>query len=77
MTKKQFKNLKIGDVVELNGRCRGNEGIRCYVDWIIDNRIWVKTLDGKPNLSIDGGIQTNWNEITYAGANIVNSKYEG
>ena len=50
MTKKQFKNLKIGDVIELNGRCRGNEDIRCYVDW---------------------------NEITYAGANIVNSKSEG
>lgn len=45
MTKEEFRNLSIGDIVILNGRCRGNKGVRCVVDYIIDDRMHVHTLE--------------------------------
>ena len=71
MTKEEFRNLSIGDIVILNGRCRGNKGVRCVVDYIIDERMHVHTLDGTDSLSIIGGMMTNWNEISYLSADIV------
>jgi hypothetical protein len=71
MTKEEFRNLSIGDIVTLNGRCHGNKGIRCVVDYMIDDRIHVYTLDGTDSLSIIGGMMTNWNEISYKSADII------
>lgn len=71
MTKEEFRNLSIGDIVILNGRCRGNKCVRCVVDYIIDDRMHVRTLDGTDSLSIIGGMMTNWNEISYKSADIV------
>lgn len=71
MTKEEFRNLSVGDIVILNGRCHGNKGIRCVVDYIIDDRMHVYTLDGTDSLSIIGGMMTNWNEISYKSADVI------
>lgn len=71
MTKEEFRNLSVGDIVILNGRCHGNKGIRCVVDYIIDDRMHVCTLDGTDSLSIIGGMMTNWNGISCASAGVI------
>ena len=49
MTKKQFKQLKVGHEVILNGLCRLDIGTRCKVTYICDDRIWVEPIEGKLN----------------------------
>ena len=71
MTKQQFKKLKVGDLVALNGKCRTNVGIKCEVTNIIDDRIWVKPIDGEREFTGDWSCGPNFNEIAYTSANIV------
>lgn len=69
MTRQQFQNLKVGDTVILNGKCRTDAGAKCKVTYIIDDRIWVQTIDGKMLLAETA--VGDWNEVSYTAANIV------
>lgn len=77
MKKSEFEKLKEGDIVILNGLCHNNAGIKCIVVHIVRDkeerycRLMIKTADGAKNLSIIGGILTNWNEISYKSANVL------
>lgn len=71
MTKQQFKKLKVGDLVVLNGKCRTNVGIKCVVDNVIDDRIWVKPIDGEREFKGDWSCGPDLNEIAYTSASII------
>ena len=66
MTKKQFKQLKVGHEVILNGLCRLDIGTRCKVTYICDDRIWVEPIEGKLNAKSS---LTDMNEDYYKAVN--------
>ena len=68
MTKKQFKQLKVGHEVILNGLCRLDTGTRCKVTYIRDDRIWVEPIEGtlKAKYSL-----TDMNEVSYKAVNVI------
>ncbi len=68
MTKKQFKQLKVGHEVILNGLCRMDTGTRCKVTYICDDRIWVEPIEGalKAKYSL-----TDMNEVSYKAVNVI------
>ena len=68
MTKKQFKQLKVGNEVILNGLCRLDIGTRCKVIYICDDRIWVEPIEGKLNAKYS---LTDMNEVSYKAVNII------
>lgn len=76
MTHDQFELLKVGDKVTLNKRCHGNAGVKCIVTYILSDedrtecRICVETASKKPELSLDGKPEYDWNEISYACADV-------
>lgn len=68
MTKRQFKKLKVGDIVILNGQCRTNVGMECVVTYICDDRIWVQPIVGE----LKGNYcMSDWNEISYTAARVI------
>lgn len=73
MTKQQFKNLKVGDLVVLNGQCRTNVGIKCVVNRVMHdcNRIWVTPMDGERGFEGDWSCGPDMNEIAYTSATII------
>lgn len=70
MTLNDFKKLKEGSKVVLNGKCRNNKGRNCIVTAIFpdDRRIWVKPCEGFFNSS--DWVLPDLNEISYLSADI-------
>lgn len=74
MTKEEFKKLKVGDEVILNGRCKRNEGVLCTVIGIdtFNKIIEVQTINNTPIYISCGkrtGIKTIWNSFYYQSVN--------
>lgn len=65
MTRKDLNNVKIGDIVKLNKRCKQNSGVCCTVLNIdkFNGIIEVQTIDNAPIYV--SGVKTIWNEVSY------------
>lgn len=65
MSRDEFKHLKVGDTVVINGLAGVNAGIKCEVMYILADIVAVHVIDVNEKLSGKTVMSPRFNEYSY------------